>query len=324
MHANDERRASWSQYWASGALHSCAGSFDGNYDDAIAHFWRQVFESVQASDRVLDIATGNGALPQLLLEMRREMTQMPHIDAVDLAQIDPPWARSLAPEVSARLHFHSAIAAEKLPFADCSFDLVVSQYGLEYSDLSQSVVEFLRVSKAQARLALIVHHADSLPVRLGRAELLEIDWLSQSGGLLQRTRRLLPFLARLNTPAGMASVQRDPSAAKARSQYNDSMRELQLRSASSGAPDILLETQAALGALTANAATIGLAPAEARLAAMRESLRMARLRQAELVGHALDAQAVDALAARLAPLGVIEVAQIRVQSELFGWSLRTQ
>lgn len=43
MSDQQQRRDSWSRYWAGGALHSCATSFDGNYDDAIGEFsWRAV------------------------------------------------------------------------------------------------------------------------------------------------------------------------------------------------------------------------------------------------------------------------------------------
>ena len=35
------RRAAWSAYWATGGLHSCVGSFGGNYGGAIGGFWRE-------------------------------------------------------------------------------------------------------------------------------------------------------------------------------------------------------------------------------------------------------------------------------------------
>ncbi|MCP5474848.1 MAG: class I SAM-dependent methyltransferase [Lysobacterales bacterium] len=323
MSGNEQRRDSWSRYWQGGALHSCAGSFEGNYGDSIGAFWRSVFEPLKATDRVLDIATGNGALPRLLLDTRTTALGMPEVDAIDLAAIDPPWLRGCDTGVRERLRFHADIAAESLPFADASFDLVISQYGLEYSDLSLSVHELLRVLKPGASVALIVHHADSLPVRLGRAERVEIDGLLQSGGLIQRARRLLPFLARLGTPEGAASVQRDPEAAKARQRYNEAMRELQQR-ASGLAGDFLGETQQALGQIVAATPVIGQRAAETQLQALVEHLNQSRLRQAELVAHALSADRLQSLGQQLAQRDglALEIAEIRVREELFGWSLR--
>ena len=43
---NERRIESWSRYWASGALHSCAGSFDGNYAGSLRAFWNEVFSSL--------------------------------------------------------------------------------------------------------------------------------------------------------------------------------------------------------------------------------------------------------------------------------------
>ncbi len=324
MQSTAERRESWTRYWAGGALHSCATSFEGNYDDAIGCFWGEVCAKVSVSQRVLDVATGNGALPRLMVDVLAASGRLPLVDAIDLADIDPAWLRAVPPEVGERVRFHSRVVAEVLPFADASFDLVVSQFGLEYSDLARSVDELRRVMKPGASVALVLHHADSLPVRLGRAEVIEIDWINQSGGILHRARRMLPYLARLATAAGMASVQRDPQAAKARAQFNEAMRELQQRASASLAPDILVETQTAVGELMAQVTALGAAAAEQRLEAIRDGLRLARLRQAELVAHALDRAGVERLAAGLARStdAQTEVGELRVRGELFGWSLQ--
>ncbi len=325
MMPGGERSDSWSRYWASGALHSCVGSFDDNYDDEIGAFWRAVSAPLVGTERVLDVATGNGALPRLLVDMLGAAGRLPRVEAIDLAQISPPWLAQLPPEHAARLRFHPRVAVEGLPFADGEFDLVISQYGLEYSDLSTSVDELLRVMKVGAAVALVLHHADSLPVRLGRAEVVEIDWLLQAGGLLQRARRLLPYLARLGTAQGMASVQRDPEASKARSHYNESMRQLQHRAGNTEAADILFDTQSSVGELMQRAAALGAAAAQVRLDGLRDSLGQARLRQAELAAHALDSAAVERLGRRLAARDGLhcEIAELRVRGELFGWSLRT-
>lgn len=325
MRGNEQRRDSWSRYWASGALHSCASSFDGNYADAIGDFWRGVCSPLSGSERVLDVATGNGALPHLLVDTLGSLGRLPAVDAVDIADIAPPWLDGLAPEMARRLNFHPRVAIESLPFADASFDLVISQYGLEYSELDRSVPELLRVMQPAATVALVLHHVDSLPVRLGRAEIIEIDWLLHPSGLLQRGKRLVPFMARLATPAGTASVQRDPEAAKARSQYNEAMRELQQRAGSTEASDILFETQAAVGELMQRVPGIGAAAAQMQLDGVRERLRQARLRQAELAAHALDAEAVEHLGRRFAQRDGLRWAidTLRVRDELFGWSLRT-
>ena len=91
----ETRREVWSRYWASGALHSCATSYRNNYAGSIGAFWQDAFAALPAPACVLDVATGNAALPNLLLTTRRETAI--ECDAIDLARIEPEWLRKLEP-----------------------------------------------------------------------------------------------------------------------------------------------------------------------------------------------------------------------------------
>ncbi|QNA88175.1 class I SAM-dependent methyltransferase [Massilia sp. Dwa41.01b] len=144
------RKAVWSRYWSHGVAHSCGGSYGNRYDGALAHFWRSHFDSMSPGARMLDIATGNGAVPQLMLDSAPATVAC---DAIDLALPEPAWLADLAPNRRRQVRFHGQQAAESLPFADASFDLVTSQYGLEYTDLARSVPEVLRVLRPGARYA---------------------------------------------------------------------------------------------------------------------------------------------------------------------------
>lgn len=318
-----DRCQSWSRYWATGALHSCIGSFADNYDGQIAAFWGQVFARLPAAAQVLDIATGNGAVPRLLLESGHAPSGS--IDAVDLAEVAPRWTASLAPEQAARVRFHCGVHAESLPFADASFALVTSQYGIEYTDLVASAAEVLRVLAAGGSIALLLHHAESLPVRLGRVEIAELDWLERPDGLLDRARTLLPFLAELGTPAGMARVRADARAAEARTAVNQSMQELDARALGNDqAAPVLRDVQSSLAALFQASAQLGALHARARLNMLLAGLAEARLRQQELVACALGAGQLQSLV-ELLSVGRRwhrEITQICVREHLFGWGLR--
>ncbi|MFO1495623.1 MAG: class I SAM-dependent methyltransferase [Lysobacterales bacterium] len=318
--STDLRRDSWSRYWAAGALHSCASSFAGNYEDEIGAFWRQEFADWRADARALDVATGNGALPKLIIDT---LAAWPEIDAVDLADIAPRWPRSLPKAQRARLRFHPRVLAEQLPFADASFDYAISQYGLEYSDLARSLPELRRVLRSGARVALVVHHRESLPVAIGSAEVAHIDGLLAPGQLLDLARALIPILVRLATPAGLAAVQRDPNAAALRQQYNLAMRALQERAQAAAAPDVLLETQQAVGDLIQRSARLGLREAVQRLDQIVRGLQESRLRQAELVRHALTREAVEAIAAALGARQ-LTLQPLHARGAVFAWGLRVQ
>ena len=50
---------------------------------------------------------------------------------------------------------------ESMPFADASFDGGVSQFGIEYADVSGAAAELARVLKPRAPVAFVVHHSAS-------------------------------------------------------------------------------------------------------------------------------------------------------------------
>jgi SAM-dependent methyltransferase len=186
------RRQAWSAYWREGALHSCAGSYARNYDGVVGDFWDACFNTAHASSRILDLGTGNGALPLRLWERFGGEAAM-CIDAVDLASIRPAWHD---PAVHAGIRFHSGVSMEALPFRDAAFDLALGQYSLEYARWPDSVQECLRVLAADGGMAFVLHHAESVLVRVAREEVRHIELLCAEGGLIAAARAVLPWLAR--------------------------------------------------------------------------------------------------------------------------------
>lgn len=314
-----ERARSWDTYWASGALHSCVGSFGGNYAGEVREFWRAVAAGLPTGARLLDVATGNGALPALFIEDLPEAAQL-HIDAVDLADVHPSWLAKVAEPARARTHFHSRVKAEQLPFADASFDLAVSQFGLEYTDTARSVAELRRVLKPGGTVALVLHSTASLIVRQAREELGHLDWLLREGQVLDTGARLCEALALAATPEGLRRLERDPAAAALRSAYNALMVQADARAAASPCPDAVVDAQQAVAqALMASRASGSAAVGQQQVAEHARQLRQSRLRLRELVDCALDRAAAEAL---LAPAGARLERLVELKfgnGEVMGW-----
>ena len=191
MHAVDdqERRRVWSSFWEAGPLHSCHGSFADDYAGAIGDFWTEQFAGLSTSSSVLDLATGNGALP-LVLWQRDPAHRPAQIDAVDLATVAPRWWK---PEIHNGIVFHSGVHAEDLPFPDASYALVVSQFGLEYAPWPQALDEALRVCRPDGQLAFVMHHADSVIVQVGRSKHGHTNTLPSEQGLCGAAAGFLPW-----------------------------------------------------------------------------------------------------------------------------------
>lgn len=312
------RKAAWTSYWATGGLHSCIGSFAGNYTGAIGRFWADVFDALKPGQRVLDLATGNGALPLMLVERRAQDGL--RIDAVDLAELSPAWYR---PELHAGVCFHPGVAMEALPFEAGRFDLVVSQFGFEYADRGKALQECLRVLDGEGRLALVMHHAGSVLVEVGRVELANQTFLLGDSGLFPAARAVIPWFARAR--AGI-DLRGNGEAAACRENYNVAMQALARQAVGSRAPDVLHETRDAVHALLARTGSDPSASLQA-LEAHREQLQQAQLRTAELIGHALDEADASAMVATLEqarPGAQVRCEPIGQAEGVLGWALLMQ
>ena len=312
---SDERSRAWTRYWSSGRLHSCAGSYAGNYDGAIGRFWRGLAAGLPEQTRVLDLATGNGALPLLLWESRGQALQ---IDAVDLAALAPAWYR---PDVHAGVRFHAGVHMEALPFADASFDAVLSQFGFEYADRWPALDECLRVSRSGATLALVMHHHDSVLVRVGREELAHHGRLQADDGLLRAAREAIGWIARARSQVPIQDME---AATAARGRYNAAVQALDVAARASAAPDLLLEVRQAVHQLLAGVQAGHADAAVTALDAYVGELEGARLRTAEMVAHALSPQQLDALQQRLRqarPGLEVATAELAQAQGVLAWSL---
>lgn len=317
-----ERGALWSRYWARGAGHSCAGSYEDNYGGAIARFWMERFAALPPQARMLDIATGNGALPRLLLQARAE----PGIvcEAIDLASVVPAWLSSLPPAQCARLRFRSGCAAEALPHADGCFDLVCSQYGLEYSDLERSLTEIRRVLAPAGGVALVLHHAQGRPVQLARIEIDHLEWLLAPGVFLDLTQALLPYMARAGSAEGRAALMRDAQANALRAAFNALQDRLDKRAAATNGDgaDVLFETRHAATQLFAMASAQGAEHARLAWEKLWSDLQDSLLRLRELCAHAIDEQHLQGLARQLSgPSAALQFGTLCEGQHVMAWTL---
>ena len=285
LQVSPSRETVWSEYWSSGVLHSCALSFDGALGPGFEAFWRDAFAGLAAGAQVLDLATGNGALPLAML--RWDSPVQAQVDAIDLAAVRPSWLASWPPEAQGRVRFQSGVRMEDWPFDADRFDGGISQCGFEYAQRSAALKALLRVAKPGALVALVCHHTESLPARLARVEVAHIDRLTAPMGFVATAEALVPRFAQARTPSGLAALRADPQAAAERLRFNALQTELDELAVTSECPDVIHETREAV----ANALNQGgqgmVREALADLGALRQRLVQARLRLSELLAHAL-------------------------------------
>ncbi|HWH22683.1 MAG TPA: methyltransferase domain-containing protein [Allosphingosinicella sp.] len=148
----------WSRYWQSDRIASCMDGADhGNYDERTASGWRHFFGSLAGPAKLLDLCSGNGAVALIAAEVSRTGAKGFHVVAVDQAEIDPARFVTRHSEDLGAIEFRGRVLAEELPFPDREFGAVASQFGIEYSDLSASLPEAMRILIPGGRFRLVMH-----------------------------------------------------------------------------------------------------------------------------------------------------------------------
>lgn len=196
----------WDHYWHSDRIASC---FDGagasNYDDIVAAGWRDFLSSLPSEAALLDLCTGNGAVALIAAQMRSRGYHFA-VTGVDQAAIEPArYVSRLAPELE-RIRFLGGVAAEDIPFERASFDAVLSQYGIEYTDVDASLGEIARVLRAGGAARLVMHAAEGIVVKDSRIHIKDADYLLDELELPLKAMRCFE---------AVTAVERNPAAATA-------------------------------------------------------------------------------------------------------------
>lgn len=166
--------SAWDSFWRYDRLssfHAAPGA--PNYGPPIADGWCAFFASLATRSRVLDIATGNGAIAVLAVEAGDALV----VTGADLADVRPAKFVTTATAALDRVTFLANTPAEALPLGDASVDAIVSQYGIEYSDLARSIPEAVRILVPGGRLRFAIHAAEGVIARDTANSIADADFL---------------------------------------------------------------------------------------------------------------------------------------------------
>lgn len=164
----------WDSFWRYDRLssfHTAPGA--PNYGPPVADGWRDFFAGLRDGARVLDLATGNGAIAVMAVAAGKGLA----VIGADLAAVEPTAFVTQNRAELEQITFLAGTPAEALPLPDASIDAVVSQYGVEYSDLSRSLPEAERILAPDGRLRFACHAAEGTIARDTATSITDADFL---------------------------------------------------------------------------------------------------------------------------------------------------
>ena len=172
----------WGAYWRHGTVTTFHGRFADNYDGRIRDHWHRVLDATPSNGRIVDLATGNGAIALIAAEYSERHSRGFEIVGVDSADIAP--AETLgdkAPHLE-HIRFLGKTPLEATALPEASFHLATSQFGFEYAEHAAAVDELHRLLKPTgSTFAALIHHADSALLRHAKDGLAQVQACEGSG-----------------------------------------------------------------------------------------------------------------------------------------------
>jgi len=172
MLGKNVEQSAWNNYWQQGYITSFGSKFKDNYVGIIEKTWLNFFNNISSKSKILDVATGNGAVLDLVL------SHMPAECKAELIGVDYSQVKN----IDSKIKLISEVNVENLPFDNASFTHVSSQYGIEYSDLGKSIPEVSRILRKFGEFQFVCHCKGSVILAENNLSLSCTKELLQLGG----------------------------------------------------------------------------------------------------------------------------------------------
>lgn len=140
----------WSDYWVNeGSSGEVFVSGDGDKHPYLASYWQTQFSGLAPTSSIIDLASGAGSIFSHLPEDHSYQLCGADLsmDALQLLRRRLPATRVVTCSVA------------QLPFPNRHFDLVVSQFGIEYAGLD-AFTEAANLVAGKGRFVILCHHED--------------------------------------------------------------------------------------------------------------------------------------------------------------------
>jgi len=311
----------WDQFWSSGRGACCSVHQGVDYAEDFRQPWNEFFSSLQASDSILDLCTGNGAVLRTASQQAEAAGISVRLDGVDLAHIEPRTGQE-------KITFHAQVDVTDLPFDDQVFDYVSSQFGIEYAAPESACREAVRVLKPGAKGRFIVHAAEGITAAYAQRELADLDELLHDIGIFPAAAEALRAMCDVERQEGDLSEQQIERARGLHKKFFERLTLIGDTWQQRSAQEAYRDTGSLLQHTLNNRAAF---PVEVLLDKIRETeeaVVLHRARLQALINAALDSADCEQLSQQLKMLGCTSVSVQPLHNaggdKMLGWCIDFQ
>ena len=208
MNSSRQDTRLWDQFWNAGRA-SCCSDQDGTENaEVLRGQWVELFADTRDGGRALDLCTGNGAVLDIASETARECGKSFDLCGVDSAAIAPDFGESSGKQA---IPFFVRASVTALPFVDAAFNVVTSQFGVEYAPLEAAISEAMRVLAEGGEARFVTHAKAGMTATRADAELGDIAELEDDISIFPAAIAALTLVCeveRARSPASPESIDR--------------------------------------------------------------------------------------------------------------------
>lgn len=211
----------WSEYWKQGHLTSFGSDFERNYAGILRDVWFPIFDGLKPGFEVLDVATGNGAIPLLIRDYLGQSNINGRVRGIDYAEIHTSINEH---DGQIAIDLIGGVNCESIPF-EAQVDLVTSQFGIEYSNVTESLVQISNILKIGGRISLVCHHSDSV-IMVRNKRILAIVQNGLVAELIDNLHLLVEAMGDIFDKSDLQRLKEDAICEKLRMKVNHQLGEL--------------------------------------------------------------------------------------------------
>lgn len=159
----------WVTYWSRHQDTFSSGETDQVFAQYLTPYWNGVFcRFNDQENKVLDVGTGRLGLPRAALRFAKANGLPLEITATDICDLEFDDELRALTGNGRRLELIPRTSMEQLSMGNGGFDLITSQFAVEYSDVRRTLDVLFDLLKPGATMALVMHDPESDSVRGSR------------------------------------------------------------------------------------------------------------------------------------------------------------